>query len=173
MSTKKKKPSESKVTMTEMVFPNDTNPLNNLMGGRMMHLIDIVAAITAQKHSNRIVVTASVDNVSFNKGIKMGNVITLNAQVTRSFNSSMEIFVRVFAEDIPTGTITETNNAFLTFVAVDQNGTPISVPQVVPESTEEVELFESALRRRQLRLILANKMSPDEATELKSLFFKQ
>jgi acyl-CoA hydrolase len=173
MSTKKKKPSESKVTMTEMVFPNDTNPLNNLMGGRMMHLIDIVAAITAQKHSNRIVVTASVDNVSFNKGIKMGNVITLNAQVTRSFNSSMEIFVRVFAEDIPTGTITETNNAFLTFVAVDQNGTPISVPQVVPESKEEIELFESALRRRQLRLILANKMSPDEATELKSLFFKQ
>jgi acyl-CoA hydrolase len=173
MSTKKKTPSESKVTMTEMVFPNDTNPLNNLMGGRMMHLIDIVAAITAQKHSNRIVVTASVDNVSFNKGIKMGNVITLNAQVTRSFNSSMEIFVRVFAEDIPTGTITETNNAFLTFVAVDQNGTPISVPQVVPESEEEKQLFESALRRRQLRLILANKMSPDEATELKSLFFKQ
>ncbi len=172
MSIKKKTPSESKVTMTEMVFPNDTNPLNNLMGGRMMHLIDIVAAITAQKHSNRIVVTASVDNVSFNKPIKMGNVVTLNAQITRSFNSSMEIFVRVFAEDIPTGTTTETNSAFLTFVAVDQNGTTIAVPQVTPETEEEKQLYESALRRRQLRLILANKMNPDEATELKSLFFK-
>lgn len=174
MSTnnKFKKPSESKVTMTEMVFPNDTNPLHNLMGGRMMHLIDIVAAITAQKHSNRIVVTASVDNVSFTRPIKMGNVVTLEAQVTRSFNSSMEVFVRVFAEDIPSGSKTESNTAFLTFVAVDQNGTPITVPQVNPETDEEKQLFESALRRRQLRLILANRLAPDEATELKSLFFK-
>jgi acyl-CoA hydrolase len=155
-----------------MVFPNDTNPLNNLMGGRMMHLIDIVAAITAQKHSNRIVVTASVDNVSFSHPIKMGNVVTLEAQVTRAFNSSMEIFVRVFAEDIPSGTKKESNSAFLTFVAVDQNGTPITVLPVQPETEEEQQLYESALRRRQLRLILANRLAPDEATELKSLFFK-
>jgi acyl-CoA hydrolase len=171
MSNKKKFVRESRVTMTEMVLPNDTNPLNNLMGGRMMHLIDIVAAICAQKHSNRIVVTASVDNVSFTKPIKIGNVLTLEAQVTRAFNSSMEIFVRVYAEDIPTGTRTETNSAFLTFVAVDQNGTPIAVPTVVPETEEELRLSESALRRRQLRLILANKMNPEEATELKNLFF--
>jgi acyl-CoA hydrolase len=171
-NSKFKTPAESKVTMTEMVFPNDTNPLHNLMGGRMMHLIDIVAAITAQKHSNRIVVTASVDNVSFTKPIKMGNVVTLEAQITRSFNSSMEVYVRVFAEDIPSGTKTESNTAFLTFVAVDQNGTPITVPQVTPENEDEKQLYDSALRRRQLRLILANRLAPDEATELKSLFFK-
>ncbi len=172
MSFKEKTPKQSKVTMTEMVFPNDTNPLNNLMGGRMMHLIDIVAAIAAQKHSNRMVVTASVDNVSFSKPIKIGNVITLEAQVTRAFSSSMEIFVKVYAEDIPSGTKTESNSAFLTFVAVDQNGTPITVPLIVPETEDEKELYESALRRRQLRLILANRLAPDEATELKSLFFK-
>jgi acyl-CoA hydrolase len=172
MSAKHKTPSQSKVTMTEMVFPNDTNPLNNLMGGRMMHLIDIVAAITAQKHSNRIVVTASVDNVSFTHPIKMGNVVTLEAQITRAFTSSMEIYVRVFAEDIPSGMKRESNTAFLTFVAVDQNGTPITVLPVQPETKEEEQLYESALRRRQLRLILANRLAPDEATELKSLFFK-
>ena len=156
--------------MTELVLPNDTNTLNNLMGGRMMHWLDIVSAISAQKHSNRIVVTASVDNVSFKTSIKLGNVITLEAQVTRSFNSSMEVHVDVWAEDIPSGSKVKSNEAFLTFVAVDQSGNPIDVPDAVPETEEEKRLYEGALRRRQLRLVLAGRMKPEEAVELRSIF---
>jgi acyl-CoA hydrolase len=170
MALKQKSPKESFVTMTEMVLPNDTNPLHNLMGGRMMHLIDIAGAISAQRHSQRIVVTASVDNISFHHPIKLGSVITLEARVTRAFNSSMEVYVEVYAEDLSMDNKILTNKAFLTFVAIDQAGNPIHVPELVPETEEEKKLYESALRRRQLRLILAGRMKPDEATELKSLF---
>ena len=156
--------------MTELVLPNDTNTLHNLMGGRMMHWMDIVSAISAQKHSNRIVVTASVDNVSFSESIKLGNVVTLEAQVTRAFNSSMEVHIKVFAEDIPAATKVKTNEAFFTFVAVDQLGNPIDVPEALPETDEEVKLYDGALRRRQLRLVLAGRMKPQEAHELKSIF---
>lgn len=165
-----KKPSESKVTMTEMVMPNDTNVLNNLMGGRLMHFMDIVAAISAQRHSNRVVVTASVDNVSFGKPISLGSVITLTATVTRAFNSSMEVHIIVEAEDIPKGEKFVSNEAFLTFVAVDQLGQPIEVAKIDPQTKEEIELYEGALRRRQLRLVLAGKLSPNDAKELKSIF---
>lgn len=167
---KQKSVKTSFTTMTELVLPNDTNTLNNLMGGRMMHWLDIVSAIAAQKHSNRIVVTASVDNVSFKNGIKLGNVVTLEAQVTRAFNSSIEVHVNVFAEDIPSGTKVKSNEAFLTFVAVDQSGNPIDVPEAIPETEEEIRLYEGALRRRQLRLVLAGRMKPEEAIELKSIF---
>jgi acyl-CoA hydrolase len=167
---KSKKPHESEVIMTEMVLPNDTNTLNNLMGGRLLHWMDICAAISAQRHSNRIVVTASVDNVSFTEPIRLGNIVTMKAKVTRSFNSSMEVFLEVWAEDIPAGQRISTNRAFYTFVAVDQNGRPIEVPPLEAESDEEKELFVSALRRRQLRLVLAGRMNPSEATELKALF---
>lgn len=170
---KKKKPNESHVVMTEMVFPNDTNPLQNLMGGRLMHLMDICAAISAQRHSNRVVVTASVDNVSFETGVKLGNVITLEARVTRAFNSSMEVYVVATAENPLTGFKKTANKAFLTFVAVDQAGNPIGVPELEPETEEDRRLFEGALRRRQLRLILGGRMKPDEATELKSIFFDE
>ena len=156
--------------MTELVLPNDTNTLNNLMGGRMMHLMDIAGAIAAQKHSNRIVVTASVDNVSFRDAIKLGNVVTLQAQVTRAFNSSMEVHINVWGEDIPSGTKVKTNEAFLTFVAVDQSGRPIDVPEAIPETADEITLYDGALRRRQLRLVLAGRMKPAEAGELKALF---
>lgn len=156
--------------MTEMVLPNDTNTLNNLMGGRLLHWMDICAAISAQKHSNRIVVTASVDNVSFTEPIRLGNIVTMKAKVTRSFNSSMEVFLEVWAEDIPAGVRVSTNRAFYTFVAVDQNGRPIEVPPLEPESADEIELHLSALRRRQLRLVLAGRMNPTDATELKALF---
>ena len=156
--------------MTELVLPNDTNTLNNLMGGRMMHWLDIVSAISAQKHSNRIVVTASVDNVSFKTSIKLGNVISLEAQVTRAFNSSMEVHVNVWSEDIPSGTKVKSNEAFVTFVAVDQSGNPIDVPEAIPETEEEIKLYDGALLRRQLRLVLAGRMKPEEATELRSLF---
>ena len=161
---------DSFVTMTELVLPNDTNTLNNLMGGRMMHLMDIAAAIAAQKHSNRIVVTASVDNVSFSHAVRLGNVVTLKAQVTRAFSSSMEVHIDVWAEDIPSGTRVKSNEAFFTFVAVDQLGRPIDVPEAVPTTEEETRLYDGALRRRQLRLVLAGRMQPAEATELKALF---
>lgn len=168
---RKQKPvKDSFVIMTELVLPNDTNTLNNMMGGRMMHLMDIAAAVAAQKHSNRIVVTASVDNVSFREGIKLGSVVTLQAQVTRAFSSSMEVHINVWAEDIPSGTKFKSNEAFFTFVAVDQSGRPIDVPEAVPETPEEIGLFEGALRRRQLRLLLAGRMKPEDATELKSMF---
>ncbi|MBT9139337.1 MAG: putative acyl-CoA thioester hydrolase [Syntrophomonadaceae bacterium] len=161
---------DSYVIMTELVLPNDTNTLNNLMGGRMMHWMDIVAAISAQRHCNRIVVTASVDNISFRNPIALGNVITLEAQVTRAFNSSMEVHIVVHAEDIPAGKKFKTNEAFFTFVAVDQTGKPIDVPEVIADSEEEKRLYEGAMRRRQLRLILSGRIAPSEALELKSIF---
>lgn len=156
--------------MTELVLPNDTNTLNNLMGGRLMHWMDIGAAIASQRHSNRIVVTASVDNISFGKPIRLGDVVTLTASISRAFNSSMEVYINVKSENIPGGKSEVTHSAFLTFVAVDQGGRPIDVPEVIPETDEEKELYAGALRRRQLRLILAKRMDPNDATELKSLF---
>lgn len=170
MAKKKKYPSDSFVSMTELVLPNDTNTLNNLMGGRLMHWMDIVSAIAAQKHSNRIVVTASVDNISFKEPIQLGDVVTLRARVTRAFNSSMEVRIDVEAENIPSGKKIESNSAYFTFVAVDQSGRPIDVPEVEPQTDEEKELYNGALRRRQLRLILAGRMKPSEANELKSIF---
>ena len=170
MTRKKKTPKESFVSMTELVLPNDTNTLNNLMGGRLMHWMDIVSAIAAQKHCNRIVVTASVDNISFREPIRLGDVVTLKARVTRAFSSSVEVRIDVSAENIPSGTKTESNSAFFTFVAVDQSGRPIDVPEVEPETDEERELYQGALRRRQLRLILGGRMKPHEANELRSIF---
>ncbi|RED95613.1 acyl-CoA thioesterase [Marinoscillum furvescens] len=170
MAKKIKTCKDSFVTMTEMVLPNDTNTLNNLMGGRLMHWMDIVSAIAAQRHSNRIVVTASVDNISFSKAIQLGNVVTLNAFVTRAFSSSMEVYIEVTAEDIPSSKKIETNSAFFTFVAVDQTGRPIDVPEVKPETEFEKELYAGALRRRQLRLVLGKRMKPEDATELKEIF---
>jgi acyl-CoA hydrolase len=153
-----------------LVLPNDTNTLNNLMGGRLMHLLDVAAAIAAQKHSNRIVVTASVDNITFDAPIALGNVVTLEAQVTRAFNSSMEVRVIVTAEDIPSGTKKVTNKAYLTFVAVDQNGNPITVPEMIPETEEEHKLYEGALRRREVRLLLSGRIKAADASALKALF---
>jgi acyl-CoA hydrolase len=163
---------DSLTIMNELVLPNDTNTLNNLMGGRLLHWMDIVSAIAAQKHSNRIVVTASVDSVSFNKAIHLGDVVTLSAKVTRSFKTSMEVHIEVWAENIPKGTKFKCNEAYYTFVAVDGNGRPIAVPDLQPETEEEIVKYDGALRRRQLRLILAGRMVPDDASELKALFVK-
>jgi len=171
MAKQQKNSKASCVTMTELVLPNDTNTLNNLMGGRLMHWMDVVSAIAAQKHSNRIVVTASADNISFKNPIQLGDVVTLEAKVTRAFSSSMEVYVEVFAENIPSGTKFKSHSAFFTFVAVDQGGRPIDVPELIPETEEEKELYAGALRRRQLRLVLAKRMKAEEATELKNLFF--
>jgi len=156
--------------MTELVLPNDTNTLNNLMGGRLMHWMDIVSAISAQKHANSTVVTASVDNISFKHPIRLGNVVTLKAKVTRAFNTSMEVRIHVEAEDIPSGQKVDSNSAYFTFVALDREGNRVEVPEIEPETPEEIALYEGALQRRQLRLILANRMNPRDATELRSIF---
>lgn len=170
MALKKKTPGESLTMLTEIVLPNDTNVLGNLMGGKLLHWMDIASAIAAQRHCNRVVVTASVNNVAFNQPIRLGSVVSLQAKVSRAFSSSMEVFIDVWIEDPITGKRTKCNEAIYTFVAVDQLGAPISVPELIPETEEEKSRFDGALRRRQLSLILAGKMKPSDATELKSLF---
>jgi acyl-CoA hydrolase len=166
-----KNPSESLTTMNEIVLPNDTNTLGNLMGGKMLHWMDICAAIAAQKHANQIVVTASVDSVSFKESIRLGDVVTLTAFVTRSFNTSMEVFIEVFARSVPSGDVVKSNEAYYTFVALDSRNKPSKVPEVQPQTDVEVQKYEGALRRRQVRLILAGKMKPEDAHELKNLFY--
>ena len=166
-----KTPSQSLATLTEMVLPNDTNNLDNLMGGRLLHWMDIAAAISAHRHCGRIVVTASVNNVSFEKSIPRGSIVTLEAKVSRAFKSSMEIFVDVWMEHRNSDQGRQKcNEAIYTFVAVDQLGNPITVPSIKAETEVEKMRFDGALRRRQLSLILAGRMRPNEATELKALF---
>ncbi|MEY3435899.1 MAG: acyl-CoA thioesterase [Sphingobacteriales bacterium] len=167
-----KKSSESLVVMTELVLPNDTNHFGNLMGGRLMYWMDIAAGIAAGKHCNTPVVTASVDNISFQSPIKLGNVVHIEARVTRAFNTSMEVYLKVWGEDNTHQYRYKSNEAYYTFVAIDPNGNPRPVPQLEPVNDEEKKLFDGALRRRQLRLILGGKMKPDEAAELKALFVK-
>ncbi len=165
-----KNPSQSKATLTEIVLPNDTNNLNNLMGGRLLHWMDIAAAITAHRHCNRTCVTASVNNVSFENPIPKGSIVTLEANISRSFSSSMEIFIDVWIEDSLSGNKTKCNEAIYTFVAVDSMGRPAKVPAVTPKTTLEKKRFDGALRRRQLSLVLAGKLKASEASELKALF---
>lgn len=165
-----KKASESLVIMTELVLPNDTNNFGNLMGGRLMYWMDIAAALSAMKHCAAPVVTASVDNISFETPIKIGNVVHIQAMVTRSFNSSMEVHMIVYGEDAIQQYKYKSNEAYYTFVSLDPNGKPRPVNKLVPETPEEIRLYEGALRRRQLRLILGGKMKPEDAVELKALF---
>ncbi|ULQ56845.1 acyl-CoA thioesterase [Flavihumibacter rivuli] len=161
---------DSQVIMTELVLPNDTNLFGNLMGGRLMYWMDIAAALAAGKHCNAPVVTASVDNISFEAPIKLGNVVHIEAKVTRAFSTSMEVHLKVWGEDLTHQYKYKSNEAYYTFVALDPNRKPRPVPGLIAETDEEQKLFESALRRRQLRLILGGKMKPDDATELKALF---
>ena len=170
MSLNPKKASESFTVMTEIVLPNDTNSLGNLMGGRLLHWMDICSAMSAQRHCRRVVVTASVNNVSFDHAIKLASILTINAKVSRAFKTSMEVYIDVWEEDRVTGEKKKCNEAIYTFVAVDQNGAPLPVPELIPETEEEIKRYGGALRRRQLALILAGKMKPHEATELKALF---
>jgi acyl-CoA hydrolase len=167
---KSKTAKESLTTQTQMVLPNDTNSLGKLFGGKLLQWMDIVASITAHRHCKRVVVTASVNNVSFNYPINHASIVTLEAKVSRAFTSSMEIFIDVWVEDPVNGKKVKCNEAIYTFVAVDQNGSPLPVPELVPETEEEKIRFEGALRRKQLSLILAGKMKPEDATELKALF---
>jgi acyl-CoA hydrolase len=161
---------ESLTINTEHVLPNDTNHIGNLFGGRLLQWMDITGAISAQRHCRRVCVTATVNNVSFKYPIKNNSIVTLEAKVSRAFNTSMEVFIDVFVEDQVTGERTKCNEAIYTFVAIDQNGSPLPVPEVIPETEEEKRRYDGALRRKQLALILAGRMKPDEAVELKSLF---
>lgn len=170
---KAKTAKETLTVSTEIVLPNDTNTLGNLMGGRLLHLMDICAAISAHRHCKRVVVTASVNNVTFNQPIKLADIVTLEAKVSRAFATSMEVFIDVWVEHHSTGEKTKCNEAIFTFVAVDQAGSPINVPTLIPESEEEKQRYEGALRRKQLSLILAGKMKPEEASELRALFTPQ
>ncbi len=170
MSIKPKYAHESLTVTTELVLPNDTNALGNLFGGRLLQWMDTTSAIAAHRHCKRVVVTATVNNVSFKEPIRLGTMVTLEAKVSRAFSSSMEVFIDVFVEDPVTGHKKKSNEAIYTFVAIDQNGSPLPVPELIPETEEEKTRFEGALRRKQLALILAGKMKPSEATELRELF---
>lgn len=165
-----KTPKESLTVVTDMVLPGETNPLNNLFGGELLARMDRAASIAACRHSRRICVTASVNNVAFNKSIPLGSVVTIEAKVSRTFRTSMEIFLDVWIEDRESGNKQKANEAIYTFVAVDGTGTPTEVPGIKPETEEEKSRFDAALRRKQLSLVLAGKMKPSEATELKALF---
>ncbi len=165
-----KKASGSLIIMTEIVLPNDTNTFGNLMGGRLMYWMDIAAALSAAKHCNAPVVTASVDNISFTNPIRLGNVVHIEAKISRAFNTSMEIHMNVWGEDIIQQYRYKSNEAYYTFVALDPNGKAKPVQQIIPETEDEKKLFDGALRRRQIRLILGGKMKPEDAEELKALF---
>jgi acyl-CoA hydrolase len=169
---KSKTPSQSVTINTEVVLPNDTNHIGNLFGGKLLQWVDITAAIAAQRHCGRVVVTAAINHVSFENAINQNSIVTLEAKVSRAFSTSMEIFVDVFVENPVTGAKTKCNEAILTFVAIDQNGSPLPVPEIIPETEVEKKRYDSALRRRQLSLILGGRMKPEDATELKALFLK-
>lgn len=165
-----KTPEQSRTIMTDLVLPSETNPLNNLFGGELLARMDRCASIAARRHSRRIVVTASVNHVAFSKAVPLGSVVTVEAKVSRAFKSSMEVFLDVWIEDRESGDRSKANEAIYTFVAVNERGETVPVPELIPETDLEKERFAGALRRKQLSLVLAGKMKPQEATELKALF---
>lgn len=165
-----KHPSESLTILTDLVLTGETNSLNNMFGGELLARMDRAAGIAAGRHSRQVVVTASVNHVAFSKSIPLGSVVTVEAKVSRAFTSSMEVVIDVWIEDRKSGEKTSANQAIYTFVAVDASGNPVPVPPIKPETTLEQERYDAALRRKQLSLVLAGKMKPDDATELKALF---
>lgn len=165
-----KTPNDSRTIYTDMVLPSETNPIGNMFGGELLARMDRAASIAARRHSRRIVVTASVNHVAFNKMIPLGSVVTIEAKVSRAFSSSMEVYMDVFIEDRESGERSLSNEAIYTFVAVDEMGNPVRVPEIIPETDIEKKRFDAALRRKQLSLVLAGKMKPTDATELKALF---
>ncbi|MHA2101082.1 MAG: acyl-CoA thioesterase [Candidatus Kariarchaeaceae archaeon] len=147
-----KKVNDSKIISTELVLPHHTNQLGNLLGGQLMHWIDITAALSAAKLNNGICVTASVDRIDFHHAIKLGDAVTLKSSVNRVFNTSMEVGVKVFAQSFRKNTSVHSNTAYLTFVSVDESGKPIKAIEVKPETENEKRRYENALERRKNRL---------------------
>lgn len=169
-----KNPKDSLTVMTQIVMPNDTNQMNNLFGGQLLSWMDRCCAISAHRHCKRQVVTSTINNVAFKNPIPHGAIVTIEAKVSRAFTSSMEVIADVFLEEQrPNGSRIKANEGIFTFVAVDQLGNPINVPKIEPETVLEKERFAAALRRRQLALIIAGKMEPEQATELKALFYPE
>ncbi|GIV60872.1 acyl-CoA thioesterase [Rhodocaloribacter litoris] len=160
--------SATRTVMSEIVLPNDTNGLGNLMGGRLLHWMDVAGAIAAQRHANRVCVTAAVDSVEFNCPIRVGEVVILESRVNRAFNTSMEVQINVWAENPRDQTKRKCNRAFYTFVAIGEDGRPKPVPPIHPETEEERRCYENAAKRREFRLILAGRLRLEEATHIKS-----
>jgi len=161
---------ESYAETTHIVLPNDTNTMGNLFGGRLLQWLDISCAISAHRHCKRLVVTVAVNHVGFDRPIKLGDFVTIKSHVSRCFHTSMEVWADVWVEDQLTGEKIKANSAIYTFVAIDQAGRSIAVPDVLPADEEEQKRYDGGLRRRQLRLILSGKMKAAEATELRALF---
>lgn len=159
--------SHSRCNMTEIVLPNDSNGLGNMMGGRLLHLMDKCAAISAQRHANRVCVTAAVDNVEFQSAIKEGEVVVIESHVNRAFRTSMEVELNVWAENPLEESRRKCNRAFYTFVALDENGETVPVPKIEPQSEREEERYEAAAQRRDIRLVLAGRKELKDADSLK------
>ena len=149
--------SDSQSEMVEIVLPNDANPLGALLGGRLMHWIDMAAALAAHRHSRNYVVTASIDHMDFLVPVHVGDLVILRSSVNRVFHTSMEVGVKVFVEDLRTGAVRHTSSAYLTFVALGDDGNRITIPAVVPESEDEKRRYEEAARRRDYRLEMRRK----------------
>jgi len=147
-----KKISDSQITMTELVLPNHTNQLGNLLGGQLMHWIDICAALSAAKHNQRVCVTASVDRIDFHHPIRLGDAVTLTSTINRVFKTSVEVGVKVYAQNFREGTKIHTNTAYLTFVSVDNKGKPVEGIKGIPETKDEKRRYDEALKRRENRL---------------------
>ncbi len=141
----------SRSEMTELVLPNDTNVLGNLLGGRLMHFIDMIGAMAAYRHAHTYIVTAAMDHIDFIQPVHLGNLVTLKSSVNRAFSTSMEVGVKVWAEDTQTGKVTHVASAFLVFVAIDKEGRRVRVPEVIPETVEEKRHYADALLRREHR----------------------
>lgn len=164
MTMESKPVSASKTEMNELVMPNDTNALGNLMGGNLMRWMDIASAICASRHCESYVVTVSVDHITFHEPIKLGDLVTIKAQVTRVFHTSIEIFIEVFTKGILQHNARKSNQAFFTFVALDERTMkPKQIAPVVPESEEEQKLFDEAAVRREFRLVVSGKIKPSDA----------
>ncbi|GGH16810.1 acyl-CoA thioesterase [Silvibacterium dinghuense] len=142
---------ESRSEMTELILPNDTNTLGNLLGGRLMHFIDLVGAMAAYRHARTHVVTASMDHIDFIAPVHVGDLLILKSSLNRAFNTSMEVGVKVWVENTVAGTYRHVGSAYLTFVAVDARGRSVPVAQLVPETDEDKRRYEDAIRRRELR----------------------
>lgn len=151
---------ESASEYSELALPNDANTFGFLLGGKVMHLVDLAGAMAAMRHARRPVVTASVDHMSFLHPIHIGQLVILRSSVNRVFRTSMEVGVKVFVEDLLTGERKHTSTAYLTFVAIDEAGCPVLAPPVIPETNEEKRRYEDAGRRRTLRLELKRRATP-------------
>lgn len=167
---KSKKASASFTVMTNIVLPNETNSLRNLFGGELLSRMDRCASISASRHCERRVVTASVNHVSFNHPIPEGGIVVLESKVSRAFSTSMEIYVDVWLDDPISQKKIHTNEGIYTFVAVDEYNKPVPIPQMEPETELEISRFDGALRRKELSLILSGRMKPQDSVELKKLF---